>query len=285
MRLADEVKARAGAAQVRVVAEAAHRGEFTSARRGVGSVHAWVREHAPSLCQDGAAQVAQLAQDVACSVPGGLWSTAGPGAGAYADPERPEGIVWARVLTGEVGPRLALTVLREVGRLREQLEPEAVPTVATAMTDFGVQWGSQDVRKLRTALVARFGRPGELDDLQDRLRAGAYLSVPAIHDGDVTQYELALTPEQAAMLEAAIGPLSQPAPNDVTGERDHAPGGSAPRRSTGRGVWSASPVTMPRGRPRVVRRRRCTSAWTSRTCSPTSPSPTPTTDAGEQDSS
>lgn len=49
MRVADDVAARARAAQVRLTAEAAHRGEFTTARRGVGSVHAWVQEHAPSL--------------------------------------------------------------------------------------------------------------------------------------------------------------------------------------------------------------------------------------------
>ncbi len=225
MTLMDDVKARAAAGQVRVAAEATHRGEFTSARRGEGSVHSWVREHAPSLQQDGAGHLAQLAQDVACSVPGGLWSTAGPGAGAYADPQRPEGIVWARVITGEVGAKLALKVLREISRMEEMLEPEAVPTVAKAMTDFGVLWGAQDVPKLRNELIARFGREGEFDEVQDRLRSGAYLSSPHLQDGDVTAYELALTPEQAAMLEAAIGPLSKPAPNDVTGERDHRPAG------------------------------------------------------------
>ena len=34
-----------------------------------------------------------------------------------------------------------------------------------------------------------------------------------------------MTPEQAAALEAAIGPLSAPAPNDETGERDLRPAG------------------------------------------------------------
>ena len=225
MTLMDDVKARAAAGQVRVTAETAHRGEFTSARRGVGSVHGWVREHAPSLQQDGAAQVAQLAQDVASSVTGGLWSSAGPGAGAYADPEAPEGIVWGRVVAGEVGARLALKVLREMARIEEMLEPEAVPMVAKAMTDFGVMWGAHEVPKLRNELIARFGREGEFDTRQERLRSGAHLSSPHIQDGDVTAYELALTPEQASMLEAAIGPLSQPAPNDVTGERDLRPAG------------------------------------------------------------
>lgn len=157
MRLVDDVKARAGAAQVRVVAEAAHRGEFTSARGGVGSVDAWVREHAPSLQQGGAAQVAQLAQDVACSVSGGLWSTAGPGAGAYADPGRAEGVVWGRVVTGEVGPGLALTALKEMAKLTDQLRPGAVPTVAGAILDHGVRWGCAEARRLRPHLLAMFG--------------------------------------------------------------------------------------------------------------------------------
>ena len=141
MRLADDVKARAGAAQIRVTAEAAHRGEFTAARRGEGSLSSWVQEHAPSMRQDGGHQLAQLAQDVACSVPGGLWSTAGPGAGAFADPDKPEGVVWARVLTGEVAPWLALTALREMAKFEDQLEPAAVPTVAKAILDHGVLWG------------------------------------------------------------------------------------------------------------------------------------------------
>ncbi|EAP97787.1 hypothetical protein JNB_12523 [Janibacter sp. HTCC2649] len=223
MRLADDVKARAGAAQVRVTAEASHRGEFTSARRGVGSVHSWVREHAPSLRQDGAGQVAQLAQAVACSVPGGLWSTAGPSAGAYADPERPEGVVWARVLTGEVGPALALTALKEMAKLEDQLRPEAVPTVADAILDHGVQWGQAEARRLRPHLIAMFGAEGEFDDMQEKVRKAAYLTSPRINDADITEYRLGLTPEQAATLEAAIGPLSKPAPNDVTGERDLRP--------------------------------------------------------------
>ncbi|MFC7487092.1 DUF222 domain-containing protein [Knoellia sp. CPCC 206453] len=223
MRLADDVKARAGAAQVRVTAEAAHRGEFTSARRGVGSVHSWVREHAPSLQQDGAGHLAQLAQDVACSVPGGLWSTAGPGAGAYADPEGPEGIVWGRVLTGEVGPGLALTALKEMAKLADQLRPEAVPTVAGAILDHGVQWGSADARRLRPHLIAMFGAEGEFDDEQRKLRKAAYLTSPRVNDADITEYRLGLTPQQAATLEAVIGPLSKPAPNDVTGEKDLRP--------------------------------------------------------------
>ena len=223
MRLADDIKARAGAAQVRVTAEAAHRGEFTSARRGVGSVHSWVRENAPSLQQDGAGQVAQLAQSVASSVPVGSWSSAGPGAGAFADPDKPEGVVWARVLTGEVGPGLALTALKEMARFGDQLRPEATPTVAGAILDHGVKWGCAEARRLRPHLLAMFGVEGELDDVQDKLRTAAFLTSPRVNDADITEYRLGMTPAQAATLEAAIGPMSRPAPNEVTGERDLRP--------------------------------------------------------------
>ncbi|GAA4119743.1 hypothetical protein GCM10022415_20230 [Knoellia locipacati] len=220
MAAADEVAARARAAQVQVTAEAAHRGEFASARRGAGSVHAWVREHAPSLRQGGAGQVAQLAQDVASSTPGGLWSRGGPEAGAYADDGRPEGIVWGRVLTGEVGVGLALTALREVARMRDLLVPEAVPTVTRAILDHGVRRGQAEARRIRPWLVAAYGLEGEFDDQQRRLRGGAFLSSPVVAEGDLTEYRMAMTPDQAARLEAAIGPLSKPCPDPETGAAD-----------------------------------------------------------------
>ncbi|WP_404383511.1 HNH endonuclease [Knoellia locipacati] len=220
MTLADEVKSQAAAAQVRVTAEAAHRGEFASARRGAGSVHAWVREHAPSLRQGGAGQVAQLAQDAAASAPGGLWARGGPDAGPFADESRPEGIVWGRVLSGEVGVGLAVTALREMARMKDLLTDEAVPTVTGAILDHGVAWGQAEARKIRPRLLAKYGREGEFDDKQRRLRAGAFLSSPVVADGDLTEYRMAMTPAQATRLEAAIGPLSKPAPNPVTGEVD-----------------------------------------------------------------
>ncbi|KRE41086.1 HNH endonuclease signature motif containing protein [Knoellia sp. Soil729] len=220
MTAADEVKSQAAAAQVRATAEAAHRGEFASARRGVGSVHAWVREHAPSLRQAGAGQVAQLAQEAAAATPGGMWSRGGPDAGAFADGSRPEGIAWARVVSGEVSAALALTMLRELARMKDLLTEEAVPTVAKAILDHGVEWGQAEARRLRPRLLAEFGMEGEFDDKQKRLRPGAFLSSPVVSDGDLTEYRMAMTPEQASRLEAAIGPGSKPSPNPDTGESD-----------------------------------------------------------------
>ena len=229
MGLADSVRAEASATQVLVTTEAAHRGEFTSARRGVGSAHEWVREHAPSMRQAGAGQLAAFATEVAHCTPAGAWSTSGPKAGAFSDPDRPEGVVWARVVTGEVGVPLAIAALTEMSRLRDRLQPEAAPTVATAILDHGVRHGVHEAKKVRPRLLAMFGLPDELDRDQERLRSAAHLSSPRVSDGDVTGYDLALTPEQSAVLEAALGPLSRPQPDPETGVLD--PRGAGQRRA------------------------------------------------------
>ena len=79
------------------------------------------------------------------------------------------------------------------------------------------------MRRLRPRLLAEHGVAGVLDDLQERLAPAARFSSPFVESGDLTEYQLLMTPEQAAALEAAIGPLSAPAPNDETGERDLRP--------------------------------------------------------------
>ncbi|MFL6176843.1 MAG: HNH endonuclease signature motif containing protein [Ornithinibacter sp.] len=124
-----------------------------------------------------------------------------------------------------MSPSLGLSVLGEVARLEPRLVPEAVPSVVEALLDLGSRWGAGQMRRLRPAMLARFGAAGELDDLQERLVPVARLSQPWVASGDVTQYQLVVTPEQAAVLEAAIGPLSAPAPNQETGERDLRPAG------------------------------------------------------------
>ncbi len=97
------------------------------------------------------------------------------------------------------------------------------------------------MRKLRPLMVATYGAAGEFEDLQARLAPAARLSQPWVQSGDLTEYQLVMTPEQAATLEAAIGPMSRPVPNEVTGERDLRPAGQrrvealteACRRSSG----------------------------------------------------
>ncbi|GGL43324.1 hypothetical protein GCM10012283_27400 [Phycicoccus endophyticus] len=216
MSLVDEVGAQAGAARVAVTAEALARGEVAESG---ATAHTWVREHAPSLRQGGAGHVAALA---------GMLTEGGPpwqDERRAPDPETPVGVVAAGVLDGTVSPSLATTAVRELERLDAHLSTEAKPTVARALLDLGVQWGPSMMRRLRPRLLAEYGLPGELDRLQERLAPAARLSAPAVESGDLTEYQLLMTPEQAAALEAAIGPLSAPAPNDETGERDLRPAG------------------------------------------------------------
>jgi hypothetical protein len=216
MALTDGVAAKAAALRVAVTVEAVSRGEVAAAGT---NVHAWVRDHAPSLRQGGAGAVASVAQAV---VPG---SSQWRPEGVVIDPESSLGIVWAGVAAGVVSPALAAAVMRELERLEPQLVPAAVPTVTRALLELGVQWGPAVMRRLRPRLLAEHGRAGVLDDLQERLAAAARLSAPIVESEDLTEYQLLMTPEQAAALEAAIGPLSAPAPNDETGERDLRPAG------------------------------------------------------------
>ncbi len=218
MTLVDSVAARASAARVAIAAEAIERGEVADSGT---NAHTWVRDHAPSLRQGGAGHVAQLA--TAATSGGALWRAQGDAGGV--DPRSPLGIVLAGVCDATVSPTLAVAAVREIERLDPILTDEAKPTVARRLLEVGVEWGPTLMRGLRPRLIATFGRQGEFDDLQERLVSAARLSAPRVESADLTEYQLAMTPEQAAALEAAIGPMSAPAPNDETGERDHRPAG------------------------------------------------------------
>ena len=124
-----------------------------------------------------------------------------------------------------MSPSLGLSALGEVARLVPRLVPAAVLTVTEALLGLGTRWGPHQMRRLRPAMLARYGLPGELDGLQERLCSVARLSQPLVESGDVTEYQLVMTPQQAAVLEAAIGPMASPVPNAVTGERDLRPAG------------------------------------------------------------
>ena len=216
MGVIDDVAARASAARVTITAEAVNRGQV--AEEGTNP-HAWVRDHAPSLRQGGAAAVAKIA--LAVAPPASHWRPEG----AEVDPDSPLGMVWGGVRDGSVSPSLATAVLSELERLAPLLKEEAKPTVTTALLELGRTWGPAMMRRLRPRLLAEHGVAGVLDDLQERLSRAARLSSPFVESGDLTEYQLLMTPEQAAALEAAIGPLSAPVPNDETGDRDLRPAG------------------------------------------------------------
>ncbi|MCE1178232.1 MAG: DUF222 domain-containing protein [Micrococcales bacterium] len=69
------------------------------------------------------------------------------------------------------------------------------------------------MRRLRPALIAECGAPGELDDLA-AAQAGCRALGPAWVDAEgMATYLLVLDPEGRAVLEAALGPLSAPRPD------------------------------------------------------------------------
>ena len=210
----DEVAARASAARTAVAVEAVGRGEVAGSE-----VHGWLREHAPSLRQGAAAAVARVAVDVA---------SAGAGlAGPLHEPslDTPLGLVWQEVRTGRLEAGTGCAVLREAGRLAPLLQDAAVPTVTAGLVELATEHGTSMMRRLRPRLLSEHGRSGAFDELQDRLSGAARLSMPYVESADLTEYQLWMTPAQAATLEATIGPLSATQPNAETGEADLRPAG------------------------------------------------------------
>ncbi|MGL4746091.1 MAG: HNH endonuclease signature motif containing protein [Dermatophilaceae bacterium] len=257
MTLLDEVAAATRAAQVQVAVEVVRSGEVTGRE-----VDSWVKCNAPSLRQGGWYPLAKIAAEVAATSRGSGLTAAG---GLFTlDQESPLGVVWAAMTDAGDGardhdaagshvdhddadgcagvafrgvgggggsggvllaPRSAMAVLAEVAKLTERLVPEAVPTVTSALVDLSLSQGTGTMRRLRPALLAKHGLPGEFDTIQERLASAAYLSTARVRSAELTEYALAMTPAQAAVLEAAIGPRSAPAPNDQTGEPDLRPAG------------------------------------------------------------
>ena len=155
MQEVDAVTALGGAVRAQVAVEAVRRGVV--AESGLNA-QAWVRECAPSLRQGGAGQVAKLATEVAGA--GRAAGSLAPDAAGEPDPCSPLGLVWAGVADASVSPGLALAALGEVARLEPRLEPDAVPTVTAALLGLGTVWGAGQMRKLRPAMIARYGAAG-----------------------------------------------------------------------------------------------------------------------------
>lgn len=210
LTLVDDLGAAAAGARVAVAAAAVSHGVPAAAGQ---RTREWLADHAPSLRQGGLAPVAKLADELT-GHRGGL-STCG-----LISADHPLGIVWPDVAQGRVLPALAVGVLDEIDRLTPRLVEAAIPTVTRALVDLGVDAGLSSMRRLRPALLARYGQTGELERVHAALAAHAQLSAPRVESAELTEYRLAMTPEQAAILEAAVGPLSAPQPNPETGERD-----------------------------------------------------------------
>ncbi|KAF0834132.1 hypothetical protein C8E84_1946 [Ornithinibacter aureus] len=145
----DAVVAQGVAARVAITAEALGRGEVEAA--GVNAT-AWVRDHAPSLRQGGAADVATIAGLLAPAH--ARWG--GDAGGLEAD--SPEGIVADAVVSAVVSPGLGCAAVREMTRLGPFLLDEVKPTVVRSMLELGAAWGSGMLRRLRPRLLAQLSR-------------------------------------------------------------------------------------------------------------------------------
>jgi len=82
--------------------------------------------------------------------------------------------------------------------------------VLAGLIRIGAEDGARDVRRLRTALLARYGAPEQFQRDHDRAAALVALSHPVYTEDAVWQYRFTADAEAKAILEAALGGLSAP---------------------------------------------------------------------------
>jgi hypothetical protein len=192
----DALGAACDLARVTVTAEAIDRGE-TGGGPAALTITQWVLHHAPSTRAGGAKQVVELAA-------------------AFGKPVNAP--VRAAVEAGVLPVRSAAAVVAEADKLRPVLADGAEPHVLRGLIDLAAADGPRACRRLRPALLARYGRDGQLQLEQDAAARFVALSQPLEDGTGVAEYRLTLDPEGKAVLEAALGPFSAPRP--VDGERD-----------------------------------------------------------------
>ncbi|MEI2775257.1 MAG: DUF222 domain-containing protein [Tetrasphaera sp.] len=116
------------------------------------------------------------------------------------------------VLSGAAPVGAAAAAVAEMTRLIPDLEPDAIEVVWQGYTDLAAAGDVAEVRKLRPALLAKYGRASDNERDETAARARAYLSAGHTSAGPLTEYRLGLDPEAAALLEAALDPLTKPVP-------------------------------------------------------------------------
>lgn len=140
--------------------------------------------------------------------------------GVRGDPARR--VLADAVVGGQVSPAKARVCLAEMDRLRHRLDPAMVPVVWQAYTDLATMDRVVEVRRLRDAVLARYGVADELARDHEQAAGFVTLSAPT-RDGALSEYRLVLDPEGRAVLEAAIGPLAAPVPGPDGGLDPRAP--------------------------------------------------------------
>ncbi len=195
----DALAAVAGAGRFTVTAEAVERGEVAASQ--AGSTAQWVADRCPTLDAREAGLVAKACRELRTSPFAPLL------AGARAAVER-----------GRLSVSAGCVVAAELRQLAPLVEPDAVDSVAAGLVAMGEVDGPAGVRRLRPAMLARYGLGQHLQDIEDRHRGLTVLSCGHDIGGGITEYRLRLNPEARAVVEAAINVLSKPAV--VHGVRD-----------------------------------------------------------------
>src|SRR6478752_1317818 len=203
--LVDRLAAVAAAGRFTITAGAVDRGEVASSQ--AGSTQQWVADRCPSLDARDAGLVAKAVRE--------LTDRSTPTAQALAS-----ALAGARVAVqeGRLSVSASCVVAAELRQLTPLLEPGAVDAVAAGLVAMGQVDGANGVRRVRSALLARYGLGERLQDHEDRHRGLTVLSCGHDIGGGITEYRMRLNPEARAVVEAAINVLAKP--TVVDGERD-----------------------------------------------------------------
>jgi hypothetical protein len=187
LTIVDGVAAMAAAGRFTVTAEGVGRGEVAASQ--AGSTQQWVAERCPSLDAREAGTVAKAVREL--SVPGLTAARA-----AVAD--------------GRLSVSAGCVVASEWRQLVPLVEASASDSVVAGLVAMGESGGSSGVRRLRPALLARYGLGAVLQDIEDRHTGLTVLSCGYGIGGGITEYRMRLNPEARAVVEAAIDGLAAP---------------------------------------------------------------------------
>ncbi|HRW02992.1 MAG TPA: DUF222 domain-containing protein [Tetrasphaera sp.] len=191
----------ADAAEVAVIAETLQRGEHTSGEAPL-AIGDWVCSHSRRYPTGATcARSVKLARHIAKKV-------------------LPDRLAEA-VLSGQAPVAPAAVAADEMQRLLPDLQPGFVAAGWDAYTELALAGDVGEVRKLRPALIAKYG-DGDKGKDEERDRSRACLSGGASDGGALVDYRLSLDAESAAVLEGALGSLTRPVPGP-DGEPDPRP--------------------------------------------------------------
>lgn len=191
----DRVAAVAAGTRFTLTAEAVARGEVASSQ--AGSVAQWVADRCPALDGREAGLVGKAVRELT------------------APRVAPELVVARDAVTaGRLSVPATCVVATELKQLIPLVESSALGAVTAGLVAMGEVDGAVGVRRVRSALLGRYGLGEVLQEMEDRHRGLTVLSCGHDIGGGITEYRLRLNPEARAVVEAAINAASAPRPTD-----------------------------------------------------------------------